>query len=81
LINYLLGLSTIKADERHLTKVNFNFWDVADDCVPIVAKGANRKQLNFRNNVPRNLPPIYADRRAIKQILLNILSNAIKFTP
>jgi PAS domain S-box-containing protein len=81
LINDLLDLSTIEAGERHLTKEIFNFWDIAEDCVPIVAEGANRKQLTFTNDVPDNLPSIYADRRAIKQILINVLSNATKFTP
>ena len=31
--------------------------------------------------VPKDLPPLYADRRAAKQILLNLFSNAVKFTP
>lgn len=57
------------------------FRDIVEDCAPIIIDGAARKGVDFRPNVPENLPSLLADRRALKQILLNVLSNAIKFTP
>lgn len=81
LINDILDLSVIEAGELRLTWEIVDFREVVDDCAPIVMDGANRKGIQFTSAVPDNLPPMLADRRALKQILLNVLSNAIKFTP
>jgi len=42
---------------------------------------ANNKEQNITISVPEEMPPIYADRDMIERVLINILQNAIKFTP
>ncbi|MBT5811047.1 MAG: PAS domain S-box protein [Rhodospirillaceae bacterium] len=80
LINDILDLSVIEAGELKLAREIVNFREVVDDCTPIIMDGATRKGIQFTRAVPDDLPPMLADRRALKQILLNVLSNAIKFT-
>ena len=81
LINNLLDLSAIEAGKHQLHKESLNIRDIVAQCNLMVTGGAARKGIDFRTDVPDDLPPIIADPRALKQILLNILSNAIKFTP
>lgn len=80
LINDLLDLSVIEAGGYQLHKKSLNFQRIAADCVPMIAEEARRKGIVYTSDVPDNLPTINADRRALKQVVLNILSNAIKFT-
>jgi PAS domain S-box-containing protein len=81
LVNDVLDLSAIEAGELQLVKESVNLTDVIEDCAPIVVNGAAQKGVIYASSVPDGMPPIVADRRAMKQILLNVLSNAIKFTP
>jgi PAS domain S-box-containing protein len=81
LINDLLDLSAIEAGKHLLHKEAINFQEVAEDFAPIIIERAGQKNVTFNNNLSDGLPTIQADRRALTQIMLNILSNAIKFTP
>ena len=55
--------------------------DVARFCLRLVTDRANAGRLTLKTDVPADLPPLLADSRAIKQILINLLSNSVKFTP
>ena len=81
LINDILDLSAIEAGGHSLSKEILSVNDVIADCFPIIAEAAGRKDVGYSVEVPEDLPPFHADRRALRQILLNILSNAVKFTP
>jgi PAS domain S-box-containing protein len=81
LINDLLDLSTIEAGKRSLYKEPINFKDVVKYCEQMIVERAHQKHIIYNSNVLDDLPTIQADRRALIQIFLNILSNAIKFTP
>lgn len=81
LINDLLDLSTIEAGKHELHQESVNLQDIVHDCAPIVNESAGKNRIVFVSDASADLPPIMADRRALKQILLNVLSNAIKFTP
>nr|WP_321458395.1 ATP-binding protein [uncultured Cohaesibacter sp.] len=79
LLNDLLDLSKVEAGkmELHFEAVQIN-WLVAE-CVGIMQPQANRSQIIIRTSTSSRLPDVVADRRSLRQIILNILSNAVKF--
>jgi len=58
-----------------------DFRDVAVSCLRMVAKRVERAKLSVDADIETELPPLLADPQALKQALLHLLSNAIKFTP
>ena len=80
LLSDLLDLSKIEAGKLDLTFVSVNLNDLVQQCVAIMQQQANRERVIIRNSLYGNLPQIVADARAMRQIMLNLLSNSIKFT-
>jgi PAS domain S-box-containing protein len=80
LLNDLLDLSKIEAGKLELTFVSVNLNDLVQQCVAIMQQQANRERVIIRTSLHGNLPQIVADARAMRQIMLNLLSNSIKFT-
>ena len=81
LVNDILDISTIEAGKKSLYKEELSVGEAVDECIKAVAGHARERRIKVSAEVPGNLPRLYADRRAIKQILLNLLTNAVKFTP
>ena len=81
LVNDLLDISTIEAGKKLLVKENLSVCDLIDDCVRVFVGKASSKDVNLSTKVPPDLPPLFADKRAMRQILVNLLGNAVKFTP
>ena len=81
LINDLLDITKIIAGkpDLHFEPVNLN--EVIEDAVSTMRTQAIRRKVQLKISGQEGLPALYADRRAVKQILLNLVSNAIKFTP
>jgi PAS domain S-box-containing protein len=80
LINDLLDLSKIEAGKLELTFANVSLNDLTQQCVAIMQPQANRERIIIRTSLPPTLPQVVADARSVRQILLNLLSNSIKFT-
>jgi PAS domain S-box-containing protein len=80
LLNDLLDLSKIEAGKLDLTFVSVNVNDLVQQCVAIMQQQANRERVIIRTSLPTSLPQIVADARSVRQIVLNLLSNSIKFT-
>jgi PAS domain S-box-containing protein len=80
LLNDLLDLSKIEAGKLELTFVSVNVNDLVQQCVAIMQQQANRERVIIRTSLPTSLPQVVADTRAVRQIVLNLLSNSIKFT-
>ena len=80
LLNDLLDLSKIEAGKLELTFVSVNLNDLVQQCVAIMQQQANRERVIIRTSLPPSLPQIVADARSMRQIVLNLLSNSIKFT-
>ena len=80
LLNDLLDLSKIEAGKLDLTFVNVNLNDVTQQCVAIMQQQANRERVIIRTSLAPSLPQVVADLRSVRQIMLNLLSNSIKFT-
>lgn len=80
LINDILDMSKIEAGKMTLNHESMQIDDMIGQVIRIIRGRAedNRLKLIYE---PENLPEIEADPRAVKQILLNLMTNAIKFTP
>ncbi|ACA17013.1 integral membrane sensor signal transduction histidine kinase [Methylobacterium sp. 4-46] len=81
LINEILDLSRIEAGRYELNEEAVQLAYVVEECRHMMGLRARAKNQNFRELVDPSLPRLWADERAVRQIVLNILSNAIKFTP
>ncbi len=81
LINDILDMSKIEAGKMTLSLDWLQIDDVVGDVARLMRNRADAANLLLTTSVPPGLPEIEADYRAIKQILLNLISNAIKFTP
>ncbi len=80
LLNDLLDLSKIEAGKMELTFTSVGLNDLMQQCVAIMQPQANREQIIIRTALSSKLPQIVADARSVRQIVLNLLSNSIKFT-
>ncbi len=80
LINDILDMSKIEAGKMNLRFEPLHLADVVEDAVRLVRNRADASGLTLEVDLP-DLPEVEADYRAIKQVLLNLLSNALKFTP
>jgi two-component system, sensor histidine kinase len=81
LLNDILDLSKIEAGQMSLEKVETSPRDLVENCCAIFAQSANQKKLDFKieNNIAPNIA-ILGDAGRIKQVMSNLISNAIKFT-
>jgi two-component system, cell cycle sensor histidine kinase PleC len=80
LINEILDLSRIEAGRYELKEEAINLAHIADECLHMLTLRARGKSQTIRQAVEPDLPKIWADERAMRQIILNLLSNALKFT-
>jgi signal transduction histidine kinase len=80
LINDILDLAKIEAGRWRPEDQEIDLGTATADALQLMAWRAEGGGVTLQNNVPDNLPFVYADARAIKQILINLLSNAVKFT-
>ncbi|WP_018389793.1 PAS domain-containing sensor histidine kinase [Ancylobacter sp. FA202] len=80
LINDLLDLSKIEAGKLDLAFTSVSLNEVVQQCMGIMQPQANRERIIIRSSLASDLPPVVADTRSIRQIVLNLVSNSIKFT-
>ena len=81
IVNDLLDISKIEAGEMDLEFTAVGLNETISEAVSLVQPQANGQRVIIRTSLSANVPQIVADLRSIKQIALNILSNAIRFTP
>jgi signal transduction histidine kinase len=81
IINDILDLSKIEAGKRDLQLEIYAVDDVIEACVRLIGNRAREAGVGLKVAVDGAAPPLFADLLAVKQILLNLLTNAIKFTP
>ncbi len=80
LINDVLDLSRLDAQQSALDNDEFSIGDVVAETMRMVQPQADRAGVTLSADVPADLPMVRADRRRIRQVLLNLTSNAAKFT-
>lgn len=81
LINDILDVSAIEAGKLDLHEEDLDVSDVAATAIRLVRARIDEKNLRLELDMPAGGPRLRADRRRLKQILLNLLVNATKFTP
>jgi PAS domain S-box-containing protein len=81
LINDILDITRIEAGRMPLNLTSFGIPELVDEVMAELEPIIKRSTLTVRPHMPRSLPPLKSDRQKVKQIVLNLLSNALKFTP
>jgi two-component system cell cycle sensor histidine kinase PleC len=81
LINEILDLSRIEAGRYELSEKALDFGDIAQESIRFLRLDAQTKKLRLVTDFKPEMPRVFADERALRQICLNLISNAIKFTP
>jgi signal transduction histidine kinase len=80
LLNDLLDLSKIETGQLDLSFANVSLNDLTQQCVGIMQPQASHARIIIRTSLTPGLPQVVADERSLRQIVLNLLSNSIKFT-
>ena len=81
IIDDLLDLSKIEAGRLNLSEDIVDLVELFDTVSRFVRERASSAGLTLSIDLPANMPPVKGDRRALRQVLLNLLSNSVKFTP
>jgi two-component system, cell cycle sensor histidine kinase DivJ len=79
-VNDILDMSKIEAGKFNIVKEPFAVAALVKSCCDIMRHTAEQKSLSLKVDVAPDIPELAADKRACKQMLLNVISNAIKFT-
>ena len=80
LVNDLLDISKIEAGALDMQFEAVSLNDAIGEAIALMQPQANRERVIIRSSFQSNLPDIVADARSIKQVALNLLSNAVRFT-
>jgi two-component system cell cycle sensor histidine kinase PleC len=81
LVNDILDLSRIELDGLKLNAQPVDFARVCNNCLAIVRGRAERGQVKLSLDAVPPFPAIETDERRLKQVIINLLNNAVKFTP
>lgn len=80
LINEILDLSRIEAGRYKLHEEPVNLAHVVEECRHLIQLKAHNKSIDIALNAEPDLPRLWADARAVRQVVLNLIANAVKFT-
>ncbi len=80
-VNGILDMSKMETGNFQITPEPFAPAQVIESCCDLLALKARDAGVELKTNITAGLPEVVADRRALNQILINLISNAIKFTP
>ena len=81
IVQDLLTLSRLDSGRTEMVMARFPFGDAIDSVLRSIALDAQRHGHELTHDYPAHLPLIMGDRGRIEQVMLNILSNAVKYTP
>ena len=81
IINDILDITRIEAGKMPLTVADFPLVDLVGEVLAEVEPLIARTKLEVTSRIDRALPVLRSDRQKVKQIVINLLTNALKFTP
>ena len=81
LVTDLLDLSRIDSNSKKTKKVSFDLGALAKECQKKLAIEIKKKKHHVECLVTADVPPVFADKDDIQRVILNILTNSIKYTP
>ncbi|NTV29097.1 MAG: HAMP domain-containing protein [Candidatus Omnitrophica bacterium] len=81
LINDLLDLARIESGKMPMVFMPVELRPIVERCLGILESLAARKSLRITVEIPDSLPKLNADEARISQVILNLLDNAVKYTP
>ena len=81
LITGLLDLSKLESGTMNMKKTEVDLAVVVADVVQTLSPSAMKRQVELTANLPSDLGPVWGDAARLRQILLNLVENALKFTP
>ncbi len=81
LINDILDLSKVEAGKMELELSEFNLKELIEESLIMVKEKAFKHNIKVKAEIEEGIDTIIADERKIKQVMFNLLSNAMKFTP
>ncbi len=81
LINDLLDVAKIEAGKMEIAPRVLDARQIFDIALKLISAKAREKKQTLLIQIMPDAPPLYADGRALKQILINVVSNAVKYTP
>ena len=82
LINSILDFSKIEDGKMEIVPVRYETAALIDDLVNMISEKVRKKNLAFRTEIDSSLPKsLYGDDVRLRQIITNILTNAVKYTP
>jgi two-component system, cell cycle sensor histidine kinase PleC len=81
LINEILDLSRIEAGRFELNESEFNLATLVEECCRMMDLKIRGKEIKIAPEYDTTLLPIFADETTVRQVIFNLMSNAVKFTP
>jgi two-component system cell cycle sensor histidine kinase PleC len=81
LINEILDLSRVEAGRYELKEDAISLASIISDCQHLLTMRAQKRDIVIDGAIEDDLPRLWADERAVRQVALNLMTNAIKFTP
>ncbi|MDY7020733.1 MAG: PAS domain S-box protein [Cyanobacteriota bacterium] len=81
LINDILDVAKIESGQIELDCTPVSVYQLCESSLSLIEPHALRKQIQLETKLPFHLPQVCLDERRIRQVLINLLDNAIKFTP
>jgi|GEM_PF-1883853 len=81
LINEILDMSAIETGQNDLHKEDLVVTDVVEECLRLVNKSAENKDISIKYLSHTDNARLFADKKSVQKVLLNLLTNSIKFSP
>lgn len=80
LVNTILDFSKISSGKTEVTRETFDLWEMMHEAAVLIEPLSEKKSLSIVCNVPEHIA-VFGDRQLLKQMFVNLLGNAVKFSP